>query len=88
MNFEYDPKKSDSNLEKHKIDFKDAQLLWKDERLLEVELSFPNETRFLCIGKIKDKHYTAVVTHRNSAIRLISVRRSRKEEVYQYENNS
>ena len=87
MKFEYDSNKSDINEEKHGINFEEAQLLWQDENLLEVPLSFIDEMRHLCIGKIANKHYSAVITYRGSAIRIISVRRSRKEEISGYENS-
>lgn len=87
MKFEYDSNKSTLNNEKHGIDFDDAQVLWQDERLLEVPLHFPDETRYLCIGKIERKHWSAVITYRNDTIRIISVRRSRKEEIEHYENS-
>jgi hypothetical protein len=38
------------------------------------------------IGKIGDKHWSAVITYRNEKIRIISVRRARKEEVAIYES--
>ncbi len=59
MKFEYDSNKSDINDQKHGINFVDAQLLWQDENLLEVPLSFPDEVRHLCVGKIRHKYYTA-----------------------------
>jgi uncharacterized DUF497 family protein len=37
------------------------------------------------IGRIDGKHYSAVITYREQRIRLISVRRSRQEEVAIYE---
>ncbi|QBQ56523.1 BrnT family toxin [Nitrosococcus wardiae] len=40
-----------------------------------------DEPRFLVIGRIKDKHWSAVITHRSERIHIISVRRSRSEEV-------
>jgi len=39
----------------------------------------------LLIGKIDGKFWSAVVTYRDGNIRIISVRRSRKEEVELYE---
>jgi uncharacterized DUF497 family protein len=42
------------------------------------------EERNLMIGRISDKTWTAVFTRRGEAIRLISVRRARKEEEEQY----
>jgi uncharacterized DUF497 family protein len=87
MKFEFDPNKSRSNAEKHGIDFETAQALWKDERLIVVFSREADEPRFLAIGKIKDKHWSAVFTERGENIRLISVRRSRKQEILFYEEN-
>ncbi len=84
--FEYDDAKSRANLEKHGIDFLDAQSLWNDPRLLEIQAKSDDEPRFLAIGLIGSKHWSAVITYRNGAIRLISVRRSRKREVDLYES--
>jgi len=36
MKFEYDPNKSITNMEKHGIDFEEAQALWKDSELVEI----------------------------------------------------
>ncbi|MCK9373560.1 MAG: BrnT family toxin [Sulfuricurvum sp.] len=88
MKFEYDSNKSDANKAKHGIDFDEAQALWHDENLLEAPLSFSEEKRFICIGKIGKKHWSAVITYRSEMIRIISVRRSRDVEVEYYENSS
>ncbi len=85
MEFEFDPAKSRANKEKHGIDFVDAQLLWLDSMLLEIPALTTDESRFLIIGKIDDNHWSGVVTYREDRIRIISVRRSRKEEVEIYE---
>ena len=84
--FEYDNKKSTSNLEKHGIDFVAAQELWLDPELVEIQAISEDEPRFLVIGLIANKHWSAVITHRSSTIRIISVRRSRKKEVELYES--
>lgn len=84
--FEYDDDKSQANLEKHGIDFLDAQVLWEDPDLLEIRARSDDEPRFLVIGRIGSKCWSAVVTYRNGTIRLISVRRSRKREVELYES--
>jgi uncharacterized DUF497 family protein len=85
VEFEFDPAKSASNKEKHGLDFVEAQLLWLDSMLLEIPARTSDEPRFVIIGKIGDKHWTCVVTYRENRIRIISVRRSRKEEVEIYE---
>ncbi len=85
MDFEYDERKSLSNLEKHGIDFVDAQALWSDPDLLEIQARTDDEPRYLAIGVIGSKHWSAVITYRGETIRIISVRRSREEEVLLYE---
>jgi uncharacterized DUF497 family protein len=84
--FEFDESKSQSNLDKHGIDFVEAQRLWDDSNLLEVPARTVDEPRYLLIGTIEAKHWSAVVTYRNESIRIISVRRSRAEEVSIYES--
>ena len=84
--FEYDERKSQGNLKKHGIDFVDAQALWKDPYLVEIPARTTDEQRFLVIGKIQGKHWSAVVTPRDGNVRIISVRRSRVEEVAIYES--
>ena len=74
--------------EKHGIDFDEAQALWDDPELLEVPARTMDEPRYLVIGRIGERHWSAVITYRDERIRLISVRRSRKEEVTLYENES
>lgn len=87
MDFEFDLKKSLSNKDKHGIDFEEAQALWNDPHLLEIEARTSDEPRFLLIGVIDGKHWSAVVTYRGDKIRIISVRRSRSEEVELYEES-
>ncbi|MCF7854956.1 MAG: BrnT family toxin [Candidatus Pacebacteria bacterium] len=86
MEFEFDPKKSDSNESRHGINFVDAQTLWDDPDLLEIPARTEDEPRFLVIGIIAGKHWSGVITYREDRIRIISVRRSRKEEVALYES--
>ncbi len=84
--FEFDEKKSQINLEKHGIDFISAQKLWDDPDLLEVPAKTVDEPRSIVIGTIAGKHWSGVITYRSKSIRIISVRRSRKEEVTLYES--
>jgi len=87
LSFEYDENKSKQNLAKHGIDFDAAQLLWNDPGLLEIPAKkATDEIRFLVIGSIRKKHWSAVITYRGENIRIISVRRSRIEEVNFYES--
>lgn len=86
MDFEFDPKKSDTNKLKHGIDFIEAQELWNDLDLLEIPAKTTDEQRFLVVGKIGKKHWAGIITYRNDKIRIISVRRARDEEVELYES--
>ncbi|MBN2428788.1 MAG: BrnT family toxin [Deltaproteobacteria bacterium] len=86
MHFEFDPEKSISNQSKHGIDFDSAQSLWNDPDLLEIPAKTIDEQRYLIVGKIDGKHWSAVITYRDQTIRLISVRRSRPEEIILYES--
>lgn len=84
--FEFDAAKSESNRTKHGIDFVEAQGLWSDSMLLEIPAKTDDEPRYLVIGSIDGKHWSAVITHRGANVRLISVRRARTEEVALYES--
>jgi len=86
MEFEFDPKKSENNMQKHGIDFYEAQKLWDDPDLIEIPLKTSDEPRSLIIGRISEKHWSGIITYRRDKIRIISVRRSRKEEVDIYES--
>jgi uncharacterized DUF497 family protein len=83
--FEFDGDKSAANLHKHSIDFTRAQNLWNDRYILEYPLAGHSEQRFVCIGQMKVKYWAAVVTYRDTRIRLISVRRARRNEIELYE---
>jgi uncharacterized DUF497 family protein len=85
MEFEYDDTKSEMNKEKHGIDFEQAKALWDDPDLLEIPARTEDEPRYLVIGRIEDRFWSGVITYRDSRIRIISVRRSRDEEVALYE---
>lgn len=86
MGFEYDLDKSAGNKRKHGIDFEEAQTLWDDPDLVEIPAKTTDEPRALVVGMIGGKHWSAVITYRGENIRLISVRRARKEEVAIYES--
>jgi len=81
MEFEFDPAKSAANEAKHGIDFARAQVLWDDPDLLEVPARTSDEPRWLVVGRIDDVCWSAIVTRRDERVRIISVRRSRREEV-------
>ena len=86
MEFEWDSNKSDANKRKHGIDFEEVQTLWNDPNARVLDANEKNEIRFLVVGKIGGKYWTAVVTERGEKIRIISVRAARKEEKDEYDS--
>lgn len=85
MDFEFDPAKSERNKQKHGIDFDEAQALWEDEHRIEVPATTLDEARFMIVARLAGQHWSGVFTYREARIRIISVRRSRPEEVELYE---
>ncbi len=86
MEFEFDRRKSQTNKKKHGIDFVEVQALWKDPDRIEIPAVTIDEPRFIVIGKISDTHWSTIITYRGEKIRIISVRRSRREEIEIYES--
>ena len=86
MEFEFDKRKSEANRRKHGINFTEAQALWNDPDLVEVPAHTTDEPRFLVVGRIEMTHWSGIITYRGDRIRIISVRRSRKEEIEIYES--
>lgn len=80
MEFEYDPVKSQSNKEKHGIDFDEAQSLWLDEDRVQFPARSDTEDRQAILAKKEEKIWAVFFTMRKHAIRIISVRRAREEE--------
>ena len=84
MQFEFDVAKSTANKVKHGIDFVEAQALWADPDRLEIAARTADEPRFQILGQIGDTTWSAFITYRHEAIRIISVRRARQEEEARY----
>lgn len=85
MEFEYDADKSAANGTKHGVSFTATQQLWRDPHRVEIQARTDGERRWLVVGLIVGKHRSAVVTYREERTRIISVRRTREEEVEIYE---
>lgn len=80
MVFEYDPRKSTINKQKHGIDFEEAQSMWLDYKRVEINARTTGEQRKVLIAQLNDDIWSAIFTLRNNAIRIISVRKARKNE--------
>ena len=85
--FEFDRAKSETNKAKHGIDFTRAQRLWEDSDHLEIPARSTGEPRWVVIGRIDGRVWSAIVTRRRGFIRIISVRRARQAEEALYESS-
>ena len=86
MEFEFDPKKSASNKHKHGIDFVEGQMLWNDPERLELPAKTVGEQRYMLIGRIERKYWSAIFMNRDEKTRIISIRHARIKEIEAYEN--
>ncbi|MBW6459640.1 MAG: BrnT family toxin [Bacteroidales bacterium] len=86
MPFEFDNLKSKANKVKHGMDFIEAQELWEDIDRLIIPVRNVDDPRFLILGKRDNKIWSGIFTMRNENIRIITVRRARKEEIAIYES--
>ena len=84
LRFEFDDNKSKTNKEKHGIDFVEAQDLWNDEAGVIFDARSEDEKRYALVSKLSGKIWVMIFTLRGEAVRIISVRRARKEEVRLY----
>ena len=84
MEFEFDPRKSDSNKAKHGIDFVESQALWRSKHVL-LGAKDALEKRYMVIGRIGSEHWSAIITYRGGTIRIISVRKATPSEIDTYE---
>jgi len=84
VEFEFDPRKSETNKAKHGIDFFEAQALWRSKHVL-LGARDASERRYMAIGTIGSEHWSAIITYRGATIRIISVRKSTPSEIETYE---
>ena len=83
--FEFDENKSESNMQKHGIDFETAKKLWRDPNRLEIPSRRVDEPRYVLIARLENNLWSAIFTFRENRIRIISVRKSRNNEKEIYE---
>jgi uncharacterized DUF497 family protein len=84
LTFEFDEAKSAANKAKHGIDFVESMQLWADGDRAETPARSDQEERFMLVGRIGGRCWSAFITYRDDRIRLISVRRARQGEVRTY----
>jgi uncharacterized DUF497 family protein len=87
MRFEWDPDKADSNLEKHGIAFRRAVRVFDDPHATTTDVTKPEhgEIRFKTVGLVRGMFITVIFTDRGLIRRIISARRSRRNERREYD---
>lgn len=88
MKFEWDPRKAKLNLQKHRISFEEATTAFRDPlSVTATDLTHSStEYRFVTFGlSSKGKLLTISHTERGESIRIITARRSTKQEREIYE---
>jgi len=85
MMFAFDTQKSESNKEKHGIDFHEAQYLLMDPERAIIPARMLHEVRYLMVARYHGIFWSVVYTTMGDVIRIISVRKSREDEkeIYQ-----
>ena len=88
--FEWDPPKNRSNIEKHGVSFEEASTVFQDTLSLTIDdpLHSIGEERLILIGMSQKNRILVVVhTERGDNIRIISARKTTKNEREYYESN-
>lgn len=90
MEYEWDPRKNESNAGKHRIGFEDAISVFNDPRRLELDTTRPEhgEQRTKVIGSIGPIVIAVIYTMREDRRRIISARRARTDERRAYDQGA
>lgn len=86
MEFEWDPQKNKTNIEKHGIDFHDAFQVFCRPMLKKIDgREDYGEERWIALGELDGAVVVMVYTHRSQKTRIISIRRANRHEREIYE---
>ncbi|HQV94462.1 MAG TPA: BrnT family toxin [Anaerolineales bacterium] len=89
MDYQWDPNKAKSNLQKHGVSFADAVGVFEDENAITLEDDHPSESRFITIGRdFLQRILVVIYTYRGAIIRIISARKAiaRERKIYEEQN--
>lgn len=85
IHYEYDPKKLAANVASHKVWFHEAdEFDWETAIIKQDDRHEYEETRFQALGLIGSRLYMMVFTFRETAVRIISLRKANKREIHRY----
>lgn len=78
-NYIWNENKCASNLAKHGFDFRRADEIIEGNNVI-LESSYPDEVRFVAVGRMGNDIVAVVFTMRNGKYRIISIRKARNGE--------
>ncbi len=85
VDYEWDLRKAEANLRKHKVDFADAVSVFSDELALTIPDESDEEDRFATLGSdLFGRVLVVVYTWREDRVRVISARKATAPERKQY----
>ncbi len=85
MNYEFDPAKGESNLDKHGVSLADADgFEWETAVVREDTRKQYAEQRFEATGYIGDHLHVMIYCLRSDAVRVISLRKANQREEKRY----
>jgi hypothetical protein len=83
---QWDPERAALNLQKHGVDFADAETALRDEMAMTLPDADPDAERFVTLGSdALGRLLVGVYEWRDDDVRLISARRATRAERRQYE---
>jgi len=85
MRYAYDPKKLSANVARHRVWFHEADdFEWESALVVVDDRQRYGETRFRSTGYIGSRLFVMVFTLRETAVRIISLRKANYREVERY----
>jgi uncharacterized DUF497 family protein len=87
VEFEWDPRKAETDRHKHGVEFLDAVIVFDDDRGITLLDENPTEERYVTFGMDAQGRVLAVsYTLRGNTMRIISARKATAREREQYED--
>lgn len=84
---EWDENKRNANIDKHKLDFRDAVGILDGPCSVALARKIGGEPRWIAIGMLDDIHVAIIYTMRERVLRVISMRKARKNERENHHTN-
>lgn len=86
MTYQWDKKKAQVSRRKHGVSFADAVAVFEDDWAITIPDDYPDEDRFVTIGRdMLGRILVVVYAWRGDNIRIISARKATRREREQYE---